>query len=310
MGPAKEEDNENLLHPNMCGYVKNILNHAQPGDRNMVFTDCCDCAVKLRDVWNCFFDEAMSYLIPLPNREEPAAVAFYKAQLQEFVEFLEEKKGEKLDPEKLKKAIKEYNGLRKAMKRIEELLLQGKILGSQFLTAMLDAQRTDVLEATQELNEFYEKEKDSEGLDYEFKLLQTGSILEDVSLAKLVEEQDANIVYFDTCTASRFYNGLVEEDADPLQAMAERYLNKRIACARMHFSEQRRENLIKLVEDHDIDGVIMRLEKFCSVWSLEYYPMRKLFTKNDIPFVAIESEFDFNVTGQVSTRVEALLEML
>ena len=54
-GPVKEKDNERLLHRNMCGYVKNIINGSQQGNRNMIFTDCCDCAVRLRDVWNCFF---------------------------------------------------------------------------------------------------------------------------------------------------------------------------------------------------------------------------------------------------------------
>lgn len=309
-GPAENDENERLIHQNVCGYLKNILNSAKRGDRNMFFTDCCDGSVKLRDIWNCFFDDAITYLITLPNRIEPEAIAFWKAQLQKLVSFLEQKTGKKYDPERLKSAIKEYNVLRKEMKRVEGLLLEGKILGSQYLSLMLDAQMSNIIEATKKVRALYEESKDNETRDFDFRILETGSVLVDVSLAELVEENGSNIVYFDTCTGSRFYEGLTPEDGDPLQAIADRYYKEKIPCARMQFSEKRREHVMKIIKEQHIDGVIMRLEKFCPVWSLEYYPMRKLFEKNDIGFVGIESNYDFETTSQVKTRVEALLEML
>ncbi len=303
-----QEVADSYIHSNLCGYVKNIVNSCHGKD--MVFVDTCTQIKRVRDVWDHFFQDSFNYLLNLPRISTPESQAFWVEALQDMVSTLESALGKKLETEKLKDSIRAYNTLRRHLSKVERLLLKNQIPASQYLELVYDSQRQDVGTSSEQARAFLEKNPpDGQGEVAPIRLLASGSIIAGLELARTIEKNEANAIYFDTCCTSRSYQDLVDEDMEPFEALAKKYLGQ-VPCPRMKNSFDRFEQLGKVVEEHDIEGVIYHTLKFCDMSIYESHPFKEFFEEKDIPVLRIESEYDFKMPGQMATRIQAFLEML
>lgn len=116
-------------------------------------------------------------------------------------------------------------------------------------------------------------------------------------------------MYFDSCTGSRASDGLVDEEGDPLLAIARRYLG-RSPCARMENSTERFDRLFRIIEESDIRGVIYYVIKFCDPFIYNHILFNKRAKEKGVPVLCLESEYDAKLSGQMKTRLDAFLEMI
>ena len=67
---------------------------------------------------------------------------------------------------------------------------------------------------------------------YSARIMVCGSYLDDTFLLDLIEETGAIVVTDNLCTGRKYVEGFVDEKADPLDALAQRYLHQ-VSCPRM-----------------------------------------------------------------------------
>ena len=128
----------------------------------------------------------------------------------------------------------------------------------------------------------------------------------------LVETAGAVVVGEESCTGSRYYEHLVDEEAtgleDQIMALAQRYMKTNCAC---FFDNQGRiEDIIRMVDKYQVDAVIDYSLQFCGLYSTESYLVKQALDKKGIPMLHIESDYSQEDTEQLKTRITALIEML
>lgn len=310
--PTRAQEADSLLYPNFCGYVKCLIDCATEEQEvpDMVFVDSCDPMRRTFDVWAHFFPKVFSYLLSLPEVVNERSEAFFTSSLSDLIEKIERHYGVKYSPEALMNSIRVYNELRETLKRLHEALLEERLRASDYLRVLFEAQGQPPEIAQKTIEAFLTKEMRDASKGSSPRLLYSGSVLADPELAELVEDTGCKIVYFDTCSTTRFLpEEAISLEGDPLEAISKAYLEKR-PCARMKHSQERFPQLGKIIEKNQIDGVIYQIIKFCDPWIYDANPFKQFLESMNIPMVRLEHEYNFKLSGQVSTRLQAFLEML
>jgi benzoyl-CoA reductase/2-hydroxyglutaryl-CoA dehydratase subunit BcrC/BadD/HgdB len=126
-----------------------------------------------------------------------------------------------------------------------------------------------------------------------------------------IESQGATVVADQLCFGMRHYQGLIEEDTEsPLQAIGARYTSRVVCPAIMNGFDYSYRILREIIRGWHVDGIVCARLKFCDHWA----GFRKLLSEElraDGPaLLDLEREYGTTGSGQISTRVQAFLEML
>jgi benzoyl-CoA reductase/2-hydroxyglutaryl-CoA dehydratase subunit BcrC/BadD/HgdB len=62
--------------------------------------------------------------------------------------------------------------------------------------------------------------------------------------------------------------------------------------------------------DSRADGIIHYSIQFCQPYIMESIPVEKALEAEDIPCLRVETDYSMEDAGQLSTRIEAFLEVL
>ncbi len=124
---------------------------------------------------------------------------------------------------------------------------------------------------------------------------------------KIVEDAGGVIVALDSCVGMKPFAEKVQENSgDPVRAMAERYL--KIPCACMTPNNTRLHELDRLVDIYKPDAVIDIVLQACHGYNVESHKAGAHVSGKNIPFLKIVTDYSQGDSGQIMTRVEALLE--
>ena len=69
-------------------------------------------------------------------------------------------------------------------------------------------------------------------------------------------------------------------------------------------------NLIRIIKEYDLNLAVYHTVKFCASHIYDYICFKELCEKNNIPLVRVETNHEYELPGQMATRLEAALEML
>lgn len=124
-----------------------------------------------------------------------------------------------------------------------------------------------------------------------------------------IEDNGGVVVCYEDCTGVKEISKLVDEKQDPIDAIADKYLN--IGCACMTPNTNRINLLSELIDDYKIDGVVDVILQSCHPYSVESYGIKQ-FVNNEkkLPYMAIETDYSQTDVGQIKTRISAFIEML
>jgi len=127
---------------------------------------------------------------------------------------------------------------------------------------------------------------------------------------KMVDETGGVIVALDSCLGLKPFTEKVEEaTADPIRAIAEKYL--KIPCACMTPNNRRLTELDKLIDTYKPDAVIDIVLQACHGYNIESHKVGEhVMKKRNIPFLKIVTDYSQGDAGQIKTRIEALLESI
>ena len=260
------------------------------------------------------------FVLHLPQGANPQALDAWTKELRRFIAWLEDTFSVSITEEALRAAARERNRIRHARLSVLELQksLPPRAWGRQIYSTLDGAgflfstgEVYDRLTAlTEELNAAYDRGERPVPSGAK-RILITGCPIGGV-LEKTVgpiEEHGGVVVCFENCSGFK----AVMEDVDPeapdmVAAIAERYLD--IGCAVMTPYEKRMALLRQLIGEYRIDGVVEVDLTACTPYTVEAFSVRKLAKELGIPFLALETDYSELDLGQLSTRIEAFLEML
>ncbi len=262
------------------------------------------------------------YVMELPQMKRPQDIAFYRAELDEFRAKVEELTGKALTAETLKASIREVNDKRRALQRIAatRAASPAPIGGKDALLATQVAFYDDVPRFTQMMNvladELEQRVRDGVGVAPAGakRILITGTpmALPNWKLHDIIEKSGGILVGEEMCTGSRYYDALVPEDGETVEAMldaiAEKYMD--INCACFTPNRGRMDDIVRMAREYNADGVIDYALNFCATYQAEAFTVESVLQEEGIPVMKIDTDYSAEDIGQLSTRVEAFLEMI
>ena len=143
------------------------------------------------------------------------------------------------------------------------------------------------------------------------RLMVIGSVSDDISLVRFIEDSGAVVVAENLCFGLRHEGDEVSKTGDPVGQLAERYLSNSI-CPRMYGYYKHRLAILKeRIEESKVDGVIMQHIRFCDLHGSENSLIERDLEALGIPCLRIELEYGPLVeTGRIKMRLDAFLERI
>jgi len=262
------------------------------------------------------------YVMELPQMKGPRDRVLWRGEVEAFARRLEEMGKRRITEESLQEAMGTVNAKRRALQRLSSLrasdppVISGRdaLLISQI--AFLDdtARFTSNLEALCDELEQRVTAGETVGTPAHPRVMLSGCpmAIPNWKVPQIIETSGATIVAEEMCTGERYFRDLTDEKAGTLDAMldavADRYLQ--IDCAVFTPNAERCENILQMVRDRQVDGVVYYALKYCDPFTIEAGSVRSELEGAGVPMLYLETDYSPGDAGQLSTRVEAFLEML
>ncbi len=261
-----------------------------------------------------------THVLRLPNgQDDEMSMMLWLKELERFKSIVEDVSGKTIDDDSLRKAIKLMNRERNARKELmdvnkarpaplkgTELLeilfrvgfLVDKELGISLMEQMAQKAREGVFR------------KDDAPKKNAKRILLTGVPvgLGSEKVVKIVEQVGADVVALENCSGYK-QAFTVDEDKDPLQALAEQYLAT--PCSVMSPNQGRFDLIKQMVRDFSVDGVIDLTWQACHTYNVEATLVDEMLREEcGITSLHLETDYSENDTEQLKVRIEAYVEML
>lgn len=315
----------------VCPYLRSTLDIGLKGRYDfldgVVMAHACEVAEKLSHIWKIYLDPKFSFFIDTPHTTHKAAVEHMGELLSDFKKSLEKFTGLEITKEALTNAIEEHNEQRRLIRDLYELRKSNPplISGSEIIKVIMAVMSIPAQEGNDLVTEVIGevKSRDKRPEDRPKRLLIWGSIIDDDSLYRLIEEIGADVVMDDTCVGSRAYFSDVELTSDPIEGLARHYLLD-LKCPRTFFEtdlgetkkdymadlKNRFEYIKDYAKDWGVDGIILHSLRYCDIHSYEVPGLRDYFELVGIPNIYIEPDYTEAALAPLRTRIEAFLETL
>ena len=304
-----------------CSLVRGALEDALGGRLEfldgVVFPHTCDSIQRLSDIWRLNVPACFHLDVVLPVKLDTDGAAQYLIDvLNRFRGELGEKLGRSISDDDLRAAIRTMNRIRAALTRIYNLkgerpeILKGSDLYALVRAAMI-MDRTRAASLLEEVAAELEKKSTSEVAAWPKKrIVLSGGVCNYPDIYTIIEEAGGAVVGDDLCTGSRYFSGLIDEKADPVTAIAGRYLDRIVCPAKHRGLTDRADHLVRLVREKRAQGVIFFLLKFCDPHAFDYPYLKEALDRAGTPSMLIEVEDRLPADGQLRTRFEAFVEMI
>jgi benzoyl-CoA reductase/2-hydroxyglutaryl-CoA dehydratase subunit BcrC/BadD/HgdB len=310
-------DADAYLSARICTFVRSSLAVALGGGYDfldgVVLTQACDHVRRGADIWRKKVKRPFYSFLSIPRTQKEWVLEWYKGELSRLKAELEEHLGVAITPEKLTEAIKLHNEIRQRLK-----LLSGLRAGEKPPLSGEDALSITIASAVMPKEEFLKRIDSLISLlsdreldrDVRARLILTGGEFDEPDYLATIEDMGGLIVGEELCYGGRLFSEEVDEEKDPLDALARRYFFK-IGCARMVGGfPGRLDSIIKMVAERNADGVVFQRIKFCDPWASDAHNLKYRLKGAGIPALFLEREYGVLARGQVRTRVQGFLESI
>jgi len=274
----------------------------------------CDGARRLFDHWCRYVKTPFSQIMSVPRKYNESTLELYYQEILDLKKNLESYLGISITDEALLKSIDIYNKSRLLLRRLYELRKQPD-------PPITGAETFEVLNASFRMpKEIFNSWLEELLLKLEIfdvkhsgiaRLMVIGSVLNNPAFIKSIEDQGGLVVTDELCSSVRYwYDPVVREgEESPLKSLARRYLTN-FPCARMFPSTDRFKLITKLIQDYKVEGIVSQNIRYCVPYAHDLPLLKDRVKELGIPVLALDIEYGTSGSGQVQTRVQALLEMI
>ena len=247
------------------------------------------------------------------------SLRYFKLELMDLKQQIEKIKGSEILDEDLRESIIKYNDFKKKLLEINSLNIKGSqklrifqkaiLIGPEFLSEL-----EDLLKRFRDISpQESKKSKD---------LIITGcSIFINDYLIDLIEASGGNIVFFDTWIgnsylAQTFDDEKLKLDEEPLDLLVHRFKNNIYGDHSVpNYLENKISQIEKVYQDYKQKtgkklGVVNHIIKFCDHISIMSAHFKNQLQEKGIRVLNLERDYSRANRGQLSTRIEAFMEMI
>jgi bzd-type benzoyl-CoA reductase N subunit len=311
------DDGSAYLYINNCSFSRSCLQMGLRGEYDfldgLVAGSTCDGARRLFDLWHHYMDVPFHFILSVPRKYTERAHNLYYEQVLELKVNLEKYLGITITDEALSESVTVYNKSRELLKQLYQLRMLDKppITGAETMEVLNASQRMPKEQFNKYLQELLDELDGKEGShNTRSRLMVTGSVMNNPDFIRSIEDLGGLVVTDELCTSTRYWSDpVVLNDRPILEAIARRYLNN-FPCARMVPSDERFDRILQLIKDYKVDGVISQIIRYCVPYAHDLPLITKRLKETGIPTLALDVEYGTSGSGQISTRVQAFLEML
>jgi len=303
-----------------CSLVRGILEEGLSGRLDflagVVFPHTCDSFQRLSDIWRINVTHPFHIDLVLPVKLNTASARQYMIDvLEKFKKDLERALSIKITDAMLSDTIKTYNQIRTLMRNLYAIRSRRPeiISGRDFhniIKATMIMDRGLLLKSLSEIIRQMENAKSDKIKSGAKRIVLAGSVCSHPDIYDIIENAGGVVVGDDLCTGSRYFEGVMDEKAPPLEAIARRYLDRAICPAKHAGLTDRGENIVRIVRDNQADGVVFLLLKFCDPHAFDYPYIKEMLDKENIPCMLLDMEEQLPAEGQLQTRFETFVQIL
>lgn len=304
----------------MCSYVNSLVDMALKGRLDfldgILLPDTCYAIRGIAGTLQRHLPSMYHYAFPLPAvQRREVAKEWLLEVLRRFRKDLEEHFLVSITPEGLAHSLKVYNGHRALMRRLYRLrrrnpaLMRLSDMVAVVIASMVMPKEEHAALLVPLLEEW--EAKPPQG-DRRTKLVLSGHFCDDPDgqLLRLLEELPIAVVDDDLYTGGRYFATDAPLTGDPLEGLAERYLDLIPCPTRLDLSKDYGDYLVALAQGSGAQGVVMIMVKFCDPHLMDYPYLRSKLEQAGIPCLAFETELEQIPYGTTKNRLQAFLEML
>lgn len=303
-----------------CAPVKAVLQDSLAGRLDFlngtVFPHACDTIARLSDIWRLNSNYGFFADLAWPTKLNTDSARHYVVDmLTAFSSQLEQYMKRPLTPEDLNDAIQVCNTVRSHIRTLYQLksdapdLISARDLYGMIKAAMvMDRNEVSAL-LSDVVKQLQEKALNTPSSDRK-RIVVSGTVCDIPGLITPLEDTGAAIVGDDFCTGMRWVGTQIPQGQNPVEAIANAYIEN-ITCPAKHHSLTRRiDQLSEQVVEAKADGVVFIQTKFCDPHAFDYPFLRDGLEKKGIKSLMIETDGVNSSAGQVQTRIETFLEIL
>ena len=279
----------------------------------------CDAKKKAYEILG---EDVPMHIMDVPQMKRTKDIVKWKEEIADFAKVVEEFTGNAITPEKLSEAIHIVNEKRKAMQRVydcrksECLPISGRDVLLMTQISFFDDPVRCAEMCNRLADELEQRIKDGVSVVKEGtkRILVTGTpmAVPNWKLHNIIETSGGAVVCEEMCTGTRYFENLVDESTTTLDeqfmALSERYMKTNCACFTPNTG--RIDDLLRMVKEYKIDGVIDCSLKFCCLYDTEKYSVSRALKEAGIPVLSLETDYADTDAEQLRTRICAFVEML
>lgn len=323
---AGTEQAEKLVPRNTCALIKSFIGFKLA--KICPYTESCDLIVGettcdgKKKAYEAFAEHAPMYIMEVPQQKREADRQLFKAEILRYKDKMEKLTGKTITADSLKKSIKIVNDRRRVLQRLNGLRSANPapISGRDALLINQVSFYDDPVRFTQSIHALCDqmevriKAKEGVAPADTPRVLLSGCpmAVPNWKLPYVIESSGAVIVGEESCIGERNTRDLVDESGETLEqmidALVDRYL--RIDCACFTPNDERMDNVAAMASAQNADGVIQYSLMFCQPYEHEAIKLGKRLDSEEIPSLAIATDYSMEDIEQLKTRVEAFVEIL
>jgi benzoyl-CoA reductase/2-hydroxyglutaryl-CoA dehydratase subunit BcrC/BadD/HgdB len=316
-------DGEKHLPRNLCPLIKSSYGQALTDTcpyfhhSDYIFADAtCDGKKKMFEIIGRL---KPLHMLQLPQTADTdGSFQYWLNEIEIIKSLLEKFTGNIITDKKVKEKIKLYNACRIATNELfgvnkgEHPLLYGReldfILGARGFDCDLPERISQIKEATAIALSRKDDPQYIDSVKGKPRILLTGCPTTNKKLLNIIEDSGGIVVAMENCGGLKTSGLLVNENDDPMESLARRYLD--VACPCMTPNESRLKIIGNIINDYNIDGVVELTWQACHTYNVETFQIREYVTTiQNKPYIQIETDYSENDVQQIRVRIQAFLEL-
>lgn len=304
------------LPDNACSLARSNLELVMSYEGDLfdgfVLPQVCDTTQHLSDIWRIHFPDKYTECFLAPRQvDRPSARYWVKEEIERLIESLSNWSNKKITGEDLKKSISLFNENKRLLKEIYDFKKQNPevLKNKEFFSLVKLSMQVDKEEFNKSLKSIKEGLKPAKGDGY-IDIVLAGITCDPPEVYGLFDEIKLNVVADTLVTGTRYIQGIVPEDKDPIEGLVDRHMNRGFFSP-IHDNVYRNfEEIRALYKETNARAVIYIHIEFCESQEYDLPDLKNMLRKEGIPFHVMDTEYQTLSLSHLRTRLQAFFESL
>jgi benzoyl-CoA reductase/2-hydroxyglutaryl-CoA dehydratase subunit BcrC/BadD/HgdB len=321
-----QEEAERVLPRSTCALIKSFMGFKLA--RICPFFESCDLVIGettcdgKKKAYEILNEHTPVYVMEIPQMKEARDRELWKQEVLRFMDRVQELTGVTITTEKLSSAIRMVNERRRVLQRLNRLrkAVPAPISGRDALLVNQISFYDDPPRFIEKIgalcDELETRVEQGEGIVSKEtpRVMVSGCpmAVPNWKLPFVIESSGAVMVGEESCIGTRNTRDLVREDGEMLEEILDHLVDRymKIDCACFTPNNERMENVVRMAQDLEVNGVIHYALQFCNPYTIESFQVEEALKKADIPVLKIETDYSMEDAEILKNRVEAFVEMI